>query len=68
MSECRQQNIVLEGELEQAVQETERKKSSLDTYMQKYQAATEQIGSIQETLNTVEDQLVASRNKVSQDL
>lgn len=62
LAECRQQNIVLEGELEQAHDDTQRLRDSLDTYKQKYQDSTEQLGRIEESFSIAQKQLAESRN------
>ena len=65
LSECRQQNIVLEGQLEQSQDDLARIRTSLDNYKQKYQECTEQLAATEDTVRTVQEQLATSRNKVS---
>lgn len=64
-SECRQQVIILEGQLEQSHENINRLENSLDNYKQKFQTGTEQIGQLEDTLTKTQEQLAESRNRVS---
>ena len=66
-SECRQQVIVLEGQLEQSQEAVQRLESGLDGYKQKFQQSTEQIVQLEDSLTQTQEQLTESRTKVSVD-
>ena len=64
MSEKRQNIIVLEGSMEQIQESNERLQDQLDTYKQKYDQCTEQIGHLESTFSKLQEQLAESRTKV----
>ena len=64
-SECRQQVIILEGQLEQSQEDMQRLEASLDNYKQKFKHGTEQISQLEESLGRTQEQLADSRNRVS---
>ena len=64
LSDCRQQIILLEGQIEQGQDTNARLESSLESYKQKYQATSDQLGSLENSFTALQDQLVESRSMV----
>lgn len=65
LSECRQQVIVLEGQLEQNQETSDRLEDSLANYKQKYQTTIDQLTNLENSFASVQDQLAESRSKVN---
>lgn len=65
LSEARQQNVVLEGQLETLHDETERLQANLSMYKLKYEQHNSQLQQMEATVSDLQEKLHNSHSRVS---